>query len=216
MREEQEEGLLLLSSGSSATSVTGHLDLANDNAGVGDEFKTFEAEFADLDGLTEFEVGNVDIQTLGDSCVNSLHLQFADAGSQLTTGLHTNSETVELDGHFHDDGLLVGDLVEIYVQDIVLDGVELSLLEDSEALLAVDVELNSIDVGGVDELAELAFGDAESESFGQTVLALLLTIEVAGDDALLTQLLGQLLAASGTCSTFDLDCFHFLQKFVLL
>ena len=117
--------------------------------------EAFEAEFADLDGLTEFEVGDVDIQTLGDGGVNSLHLEFADAGSELTTGLDTFCEAIELDGHFHHNGLLVGDLIEVNVEHVVLHGVELSLLEDGEALLAINVELNSVDVGRIEELAEL-------------------------------------------------------------
>ena len=75
---------------SSATCVTGHLDLANDDAGAGDEFETFEAEFADLDGLAELEVGDIDVQTLGDGGVYSLHLQLADAGGELTTSLDTS------------------------------------------------------------------------------------------------------------------------------
>ena len=82
--------------------------------------------------------------------------------------------------------------------------------------MAVDVELYGVDVGGVKELAELTFCYAESGSLGQTVLTLLLTIEVAGNDTLLTQLLGSFLAAGDTCCAFDLDCFHFPLVFVLL
>lgn len=99
-------------------------------------------------------------------------LELADAGSELTTSLYTFCEAVEADGHFHDDGLLVGDLVEVDVQDVVLDGMELSFLEDGHALVTVDVEVNGVDFGGVDELAEFSLADAESIGLGQTVLTL--------------------------------------------
>ena len=88
LREGLGVSLLCLSflSGSSTTCVTGHLDLANDNAGAGDEFEALEAEFADLDGLTEFEVGDVDIQTNGDGGVDTLKIEFVDAGSEHKNG----------------------------------------------------------------------------------------------------------------------------------
>jgi hypothetical protein len=102
------------------------------------------------------------------------------------------------------------------VQYVVLHGVELSFLEDSKALLAINIKLHCVDIGRIEELAELGLGDSERESLGKTLLVLEFTIEIAGDNALLTQLLGSLLAAGDTCCAFDFDCFHFLLVFVLL
>ena len=60
----------------------------------------------------------------------------------------------ELDGNFDDNGLLVVDLEEVDVEDGVLDGVKLDVLEDGHLVLAVEFDVDSEDFGAVYEFAD--------------------------------------------------------------
>ena len=79
--------------------------------------------------------------------------------AQLTTGLHTLGVADELDGNFDDNGLFVVDLEEVDVEDVVLYGVELDVLEDGHLLVAVEFDLDSEDFGAVYEFANGVVGD---------------------------------------------------------
>ena len=59
----------------------------------------------------------------------------------------------KFDGHLDDHGFFVVNFEEIHVEDSVLDGVELDVLENGHLFAAVKVEFDSEDVGGVDEFA---------------------------------------------------------------
>lgn len=154
---------LLVALSHSTTCSTGELNGADDSVLSVDDFKTFEAEGTDLDGLTKTKLRNVDEELLGDLRVRSAYLELTHFEAELTPCLHTFSVTGEDDGNFHDDRLRSFYLEEVEVQDSVSDGVELEVLEDSLDLTAFDVEVDSEDVWRVDEVthAILAYGEVE-------------------------------------------------------
>lgn len=154
---------LLVALSHSTTCSTGELNGADDSVLSVDDFKTFEAEGTDLDGLTKTKLRNVDEELLGDLRVRSAYLELTHFEAELTPCLHTFCVTSEDDGNFHDDRLRSFYLEEVEVEDSVSDGVELEVLEDSLDLTAFDVEVDSEDVWRVDEVtyAVLAYGEVE-------------------------------------------------------
>ena len=154
---------LLVALSHSTTCSTGELNGADDSVLSVDDFKTFEAEGTDLDGLTKTKLRNVDEELLGDLRVRSAYLELTHFEAELTPCLHTFSVTGEDDGNFHDDRLRSFYLEEVEVEDSVSDGMELEVLEDSLDLTAFDVEVDSEDVWRVDEVtyAVLAYGEVE-------------------------------------------------------
>lgn len=154
---------LLVALSHSTTCSTGELNGADDSVLSIDDFKTFEAEGTDLDGLTKTKLRNVDEELLGDLRVRSAYLELTHFEAELTPCLHTFCVTSEDDGNFHDDRLRSFYLEEVEVEDSVSDGVELEVLEDSLDLTAFDVEVDSEDVWRVDEVtyAVLAYGEVE-------------------------------------------------------
>ena len=174
-------------------------------------------EVADLEGLAEAEVVDIDDYALGNFSIDSAYLDLLHGEVELTTGLDTLGVAFELDGHLDGDGLLVVNLEEVDVEDVVLYGVEVDVLEDSVALLAVDVELDSEDVGSIDELANvlgLNYEIGSDEALGAFLVDghdLLTGLEGAGkgevddsaavenngDEVGLAEVLGSLLAQVG-------------------
>ena len=154
---------LLVALSHSTTCSTGELNGADDSVLSIDDFKTFEAEGTDLDGLTKTKLRNVDEELLGDLRVRSAYLELTHFEAELTPCLHTFCVTSEDDGNFHDDRLRSFYLEEVEVEDSVSDGMELEVLEDSLDLTAFDVEVDSEDVWRVDEVtyAVLAYGEVE-------------------------------------------------------
>lgn len=154
---------LLVALSHSTTCSTGELNGADDSVLSVDDFKTFEAEGTDLDGLTKTKLRNVDEELLGDLRVRSAYLELTHFEAELTPCLHTFCVTGEDDGNFHDDRLRSFYLEEVEVEDSVSDGMELEVLEDSLDLTAFDVEVDSEDVWRVDEVtyAVLAYGEVE-------------------------------------------------------
>lgn len=154
---------LLVALSHSTTCSTGELNGADDSVLSIDDFKTFEAEGTDLDGLTKTKLRNVDEELLGDLRVRSAYLELTHFEAELTPCLHTFCVTSEDDGNFHDDRLRSFYLEEVEVEDSVSDGMELEVLEDSLDLTAFDVEVDSEDVWRVDEVtyAILAYGEVE-------------------------------------------------------
>ena len=145
---------------------------------------------------------------LGDLLVRSLDVDLADGEVHATTSANTSSETLKLHGHTHDDRLLVVDLVEVDVEQSVRDRVELQLLHDGRMALAVDDEVDDVDVRRIDELAELRHRGDKRHGDGTAVLALLLTIDVAGHQALLAVLLRSFLSKGFTLLTCNVNLFH--------
>ena len=110
-------------------------------------------DFAYLHGLAEAEVVDVEHKALGDCGVEGFHAEFFHHERELTTGFHTFCVAFELNGHFHDDGLVFVHFEQVDVQDGVLHGVELYVFEHGHALVAVDVEFDGENFGSVDEFA---------------------------------------------------------------
>ena len=73
------------------------------------------------------------------------------------------------------------------MQQGIRRGVELQLLDDSLVVCAVDVDVQHVDMRRVDSLTQVREVHLESQSLGQSVGILLFTIEIAGNDTLLTQ-----------------------------
>jgi hypothetical protein len=88
--------------------------------------------------------------------------------------------------------------------------VELKLLHDSLVLLTIDSQVDAIDVGRINEVANLRCSYRETESYGQTVLATLLAIQVARNRTALADFTSGLLASSGAGCALYVDTFHFV------
>ncbi len=184
-------------------------------------------------GLAQTQMVDVDDQALGNLVVESLHLQLTHGERELTTGLHTLGVTLDLDGNFHHYGLVGIYLEEIDVEQSVLDGLELQVLDHGLNLLAVQVDVNLEDVGSVDELAHI-LGVHYDVSCDQTALCVDLnqllalfqsagvgqlyqsaTVDHCGNLALGTESLHRLLAQ--LCTRLSVQCilFHFLVVVLL-
>ncbi len=112
------------------------------------------------------------------------------------------------------------------MEDVVLNGVELDVLYNSVAGLAVYAKLDSKDVGGIDELAHVISLDGEVggdealvvadfhnlltglESAGEGEVDNIAAVEHNGDEVGLAQLLGCLLAEVSTGLGCQLKCLH--------
>ncbi len=132
----------------------------------------------------------------------------------------------ELNGHFDDNGLLVVYFEEVDVENVVLDGMELEVLEDGVALFAVDFEFDGEDVGGIDELAHclVGYGDVGGDQalavfdFNELFTGLesggvgegydFAAIDDCGDFTCGTKGLGGFFAEVGTGFGAELKCFH--------
>ena len=137
----------------------------------------------------------------------------------------------ELNRNLDGDRLVVEYFEKVDVKDVVLYRVELDVLEDSVALLAVDSELYSEDVGGVHELAyilslynEVSSDDALAVADFNDLLAGLesscegelddaAAVEHNGDEVVLTEFFCSLLAQIGAGFGVELKCFHFFGWF---
>ena len=84
------------------------------------------------------------------------------------------------------------------MEDGVLNGVELDVLQHCLALNTVDGEVYKVDVGSVNELTNSVYCYSKSLSF------LLDSVQNARNTIVLTELVGALLAYFGTCSTFQI------------
>lgn len=215
--------------GLSATCGTSECYGANHGILGIDELKTVEVEIADLDGLSKTEVVDIDNHTLGNLGVDSLDLELLHRKVELTTGLYTLGVALELHGNLDGDGLAVGYFEKIHVKDVVLYGMELDLLENCHTLLTVDIKLYGEDVGGIDKLAHILalynkvgcdktlglfsvdFNDllAGLESAGERKVDNVSAVKNNGDEVLLAEVLGCLLAQIGAGLGCQLKCFHF-------
>ena len=214
---------------SGTTSGTGELNGAYYSVLGVHQFEVVEVELANLEGLAEAEVVNVDDEAFGDGGVEGFHLEFLHRERELTTGLNTFGVAFELHGYFNNNGLVVVHLKEVDVEDGVLNGVELDVLEDSHALFAVEVELDGEDVGGIDELAHsvvrhnevgghetFAVADfnelfAGLEGAGEGKVDDFTAVEHNGDEVLGTEGLGGFFAELGTGLGGEFESLHLFK-----
>ena len=113
-------------------------------------------QVANLDALADSHGSNVDVEMLRNSLVFRCNVDLADREVHTATIAHTLCQTIELDRDAHSDRLLVVNLVEVNVKEGVCYRMELKLLENRCTLLAVDDELDNVDVWSVDDLSQLA------------------------------------------------------------
>ena len=112
-------------------------------------------DVAYLEGFAQAEVVDVDDEAFGDCGVGSAHFQFLHGECEFTTGFHTFGVAFEFDGNFHNDGLFGEYFEKVDVEDVVFNGVELDVFDDSHAFFAVEVEFDGEDVGSIDEFANV-------------------------------------------------------------
>ena len=150
----KKTGLRLLCCGSGgSTGCTGELHGANNSVLGVDKFESLEVEVANLKGLAQAEIIDIDNQTLGNFCVGCANLELFHRERKLTAGLNTLGVTLELNGNGDGYGLLGINFEKVDVEHIILYRMELDVFENSHALFAVYIELDCEYVGGIDELA---------------------------------------------------------------
>lgn len=221
---------MLLCGGSSATSGTCELYGADDGVLGVDELEVVIVEVADLQSLAQTEVVNIDDNALGDLGVDSLNLELLHREGELTASLNAFGVAFNLDWYLDDDGLGVVDLKQVDVEESILYGLELQVLDDSHALYAVKLKLDGEHVGSIDELAdslgaysEVGGDDALAVFDGYNFLAFeelavvgkfydFAAVEDYGNQARCAQPLGGLLAESRARLSMQLECFHFVEN----
>jgi len=194
------------SSGSGGS--TCHLNGANDNVFRRYYFQTFERYFASLDALTNSQGSNIDIQLLGNLFVRSLYHKLADRKAKTSTIANTLSQAHEVNRNTDSDALFFVDFVEVSMQQSVCYRVELQLLHDGGVLLAIDIEVNHIDMGRINHLAKFGHGHSERKCFGQSVGIFLLAIKVTGNQSLFSHLLRSLLTQVASALTCYINFSH--------
>ncbi len=225
-------GSLFSGSGGGATGGTRQLYGANHSVLGVDELKAFEVEVAHLERLAKLDIVDVDGDALGHVGIDGAHFELLHRESELTTGLHTSGVTFEAHGHFDNHGLLVVHLEEVDVKHLIGNGVELELLEHGVLLHAIDIKLDSEDIGGVDKLAHvlglhgevgsddtaLSVGEGDNLlAFGEFLLGSLsvgydfATVENHGDKVGVAELLSGTLAKLGARGSAQFECLHFLK-----
>ena len=119
----------------------------------------------DCHRLAKSEVVDIDHETLGDSSVDSFDFEFLHRKAEFTTGFYTFSMTVKLNRYFNSDGFLVVYFEKVDMENCVLDRLELDVFQHSHTFFAVDIELDSIDVGSIDEFADsvVSYGEICSD-----------------------------------------------------
>ena len=75
-------------------------------------------------------------------------------------------------------------------------------------LSTVNVQIDNINVGSIDSLANVCSSNSKGQSFGQTILTLLLTIQITGYQTLLAKQLRGFLAYIGALLTVQVNLFH--------
>ena len=190
--------LLLLLSG---TSCTSYANGANGSCSGSNKLKVLELEVTNEDSLTYVQGSYVNNDLIGQVSLESLNCELTCRLSQLTTNLNTGSVTCEAYGYSDCNGLTLLDTVEINVEDLLTYGVELNLAHYSLLNLTVDVELNDVRVGSVDQRLNSLSVNGECN-------LLTTTIQNARDLTLTTACLSSLLTEISACSSLNLKCFH--------
>ncbi len=174
-----------------------------DDCGLGvEDLEVVVVECADLDDLAEAEGCDVDVEAVGEVGGEALDVELAHLDLEFTAGFYAFAVAGDVEGYADCYWFIVEDLEEVDVEDLLGDGVELDVFEDSLHLCAVDVEVDEVDVGCVDEATEVDLGHGE----GYFLLA---TIDDARYVALTAELLSGLLATALTLSSFDVKSLHY-------
>ena len=98
---------------------------------------------------------------LRDLLIRSCNVNLADREVHASTVAYTLCQPNELDRNTDSERLLVVNLIEVYVKQSVCYRVELQLLHYSGMRLAINEQVDNIDVGSVDNLAELSHRNCE-------------------------------------------------------
>ena len=133
------------------------------------QFQSFVLQFANFNSLTKSQVGNVDSQSFRNYVIQSSYFQLTHLEYQLTTSLNTFCQTFHLYRNFHNDRLSLVDLIEVNVQDSILYGVELDIFHDSVYFLAINHQVNYVDVRSVNQVTQTLCRYSEVNIFTCTI-----------------------------------------------
>ena len=171
------------------------------------EAQVFELEVAYEDRLAHAQRRNVYDDLVGEVLHGGAHGELAGREDELAADLHTLGVTGQAYGDGDRYGLAGGDAVEIQVEDLLAYGVELGLTQYGLLLLAVEVELYDVRVGGVDQRFDLAGVYREGDR-------LAVAAQYAGYQTLATYGLGCLLAEVGALHSLYRNGFHGVVMFL--
>ena len=196
------------SGGSGTHCSTSHLNCAYNDFLRSDKFETFEVKITYLYALAQRKRRNVNGEMLGDVAVKGADFELTHHGDEATAGTDTLSETLRSNGHTHNDRLLSVNFIEVYVKDVILYRMELHLLEDTFVVFAIDINVDEVDVRGVDDAVNLLLVYNEVDCLGIALLVPLLSVKYARNFAFATELASCFLTEIGTCTTTNRNLFH--------
>ena len=96
---------------------------------------------------------NIDVEVLGDVLVRSCNVDLTDGEVHATTISYTLCQSIELNGNADSDWLLIVNGKEVYMKQCIGYRMELKLFQDSRVILSVDLQIDDIDVGRVNQFA---------------------------------------------------------------
>ena len=150
---------LLLGSGSggssSRNSSTSRLNTSNNSTLGVEDLEVVVVEISNFDNLTETEGGDVNIEDVGQVGDETLNVEFTHLNLKFTTSLNAFGVTNNAEGYTDCYRLLGEDLKEVDVEDVVGNGMELNVLEDNLHGLAIDGQVDDVDIGGVYKTTEI-------------------------------------------------------------
>ena len=164
--------------------------------------KTLELEVANVDGLTNAEVGDVDYELVEQVLLETRNSKFATENLEFTTGLNALRVTHDSHGNLDCNGLTCSYAIEIDVLAVVLNGVELGLTHNTLLDVAINVDLHDVGFGGVEEF--LCLCSLNGEVDGLATVA----IEHAGDEFLTTDVFCAFFAELLALNAFNLNSLH--------
>ena len=139
--------------------------------------------------------------------VRSCNVDLADREVHLTTIAYTLCQTNEFYRDTDCNRLVLVHLEEVYMQQCVCYRMELQFLHDCCVRLAVDYEVDHVDMRSVDNLTQFAHRNSESHCYRFAVLCCL-TVEVAGYQTFFSQFFRSFFSKGSALLTCYVNFFH--------
>jgi len=193
---------LLLSRLDCLCGLTGRLDAADNGVLRGDNRNLVELEVGSDDPFTDLERSDVDVELVGKVLHEGANAEVAYELLEFTTGLYTCCVTSNIEGNLDSDRLVLGNLEEIYVEAVFLNGMELKLVDNGCILLVIEVEVYDEGCRIVGKSLEFLCVNCENYVLHS------LSIQVARYESLLADGLDNGLVADLTDLAIELKMFH--------